>query len=69
MLQQRAFAEKGEAMNQKRSDDSWSEILAALDATQIPDDSLFESERDMRLPQVRPAIEELFDDDDEAGGQ
>lgn len=52
-------------MNQKRSDDSWNEILAALDAAQIPDDFLSESERDMRPPQVRLAVEEMFDDDDE----
>jgi hypothetical protein len=26
------FGEKGEAMNQKRSDDSWNEIRAVLDA-------------------------------------
>ena len=52
-------------MTQKRNDDSWNEILAALDAAEIPDEFLSESERDMRLPQVRLTVEEMFDDDDE----
>lgn len=56
-------------MSQKLSEGPWDDVLAELDAVPIPDDFLAESERDMRLPQVRPAIEELFDDDDQAGGQ
>jgi hypothetical protein len=45
---------------------SWDEIFAALDAADpFPEDFLSEAERDMRPPQVRPAIEELFDDDTE----
>lgn len=51
-------------MSQKRSEQSWDEILAALDAAgPWPDDFLSESERDMRPPQDRPAIESLFDED------
>jgi antitoxin VapB len=42
---------------------SWDEIFVALDAAQIPDEFLSESERDMRPPDVRPAVEEMFDDD------
>jgi hypothetical protein len=56
-------------MSQKLSEGSWDDVLAELDAAAIPDEFLSESERDMRPPQVYPAIEELFDDDDEAGGQ
>lgn len=53
-------------MNQERSEQSWDEVLAALDATgPWPDDFLSEAERDMRPPQVRPAIEALFDEPDE----
>lgn len=50
-------------MSQKRSEKSWDEVFAELDAAQIPDDFLSESERDLRPPQARPAIEALFDDD------
>lgn len=64
-----AFGEKGEAMSQKQSEQTWDEVLAELDAVPIPDGFVAESERDMRPPQVRTAIEELFDDDDEAGEQ
>ncbi len=63
-------------MSQKRSEQTWDEVLAELDAAQIPDDFISESERDMRPPQVRPAIEALFDKDnptkpaaDEDGGK
>lgn len=49
----------------KRSEASWDEVLAELDAAPIPDDFLSELERDMRPPQTRPAIEKLFDDDAE----
>jgi hypothetical protein len=52
-----------ERMSQKRSEQTWDEVRAELDAAPIPDDFLSESERDMRPPQVRPAIEELFEDD------
>lgn len=41
---------------------SWDEIFAALDAAEIPDDFLSESEREMRLPDVRPSVEEMFED-------
>jgi hypothetical protein len=50
-------------MSQKRSENSWDEVLAELDAAPIPDEFLSESERDTRPPQVRPAIEALFDED------
>ncbi len=51
-------------MSQKRSEKSWDEIFAELDAAgPWPDDFLSESERDHRPPQVRPAIEALFDED------
>lgn len=63
-------------MSQKRSEKSWDEVLAELDAAQIPDDFISESDRDMRPPQTCPAIETLFDDDNptkpaagEAGGK
>jgi antitoxin VapB len=40
---------------------SWDEVLAVLDADPIPEDFLSGSERDHRPPQVRPALEALFD--------
>jgi antitoxin VapB len=42
---------------------SWAEVFAALDAAQIPDDFLSETERDRRLPTTRPELEKLFDED------
>lgn len=45
-------------MSQKRSEMSWDEIFAALDAADpFPDDFLSEADRAMRPPQTRPAIE------------
>jgi len=41
---------------------SWDEIFAALDAVQIPGDFLSESDRDRQPPDVRSAVEEVFDD-------
>lgn len=53
-------------MNQKRSEQSWDEILTALDAAgPWPDDFLSEADRDMRPPQVRPVVEALFDEAEE----
>lgn len=53
-------------MNQERSEQSWDEILAALDAAgPWPDDFLSEADRDMRPPQVRPVVEALFDETEE----
>lgn len=64
-------------MSQKRSEKSWDKIFAEIDtAGPIPDDFLSESKRDHHPPQVRPAVEELFDDNSatepaagEAGGK
>jgi antitoxin VapB len=41
---------------------SWAEVFAALDAAQIPDDFLSETERDRRPPTTRPELENLFDE-------
>lgn len=48
---------------------AWSEIFSALDAAHIPDDFLSEAERDMRPPDVRPAVDAMFDDDDAPSGK
>ncbi len=47
---------------------SWREVLAALDAANVPDDFLSESERDRRPPAPRPALDELFDIESPASG-
>ncbi|MGA2890848.1 MAG: AbrB/MazE/SpoVT family DNA-binding domain-containing protein [Terracidiphilus sp.] len=44
---------------------SWSEVFAALDAAQIPEDFLSEEERDRRPSATRPELEKLFDEDSE----
>jgi antitoxin VapB len=40
---------------------TWGEVFAALDAANVPDDFLSESERDRRLPASRPALDDLFE--------
>lgn len=53
-------------MSQKRSEKSWDEIFAEIDAAgPFPDDFLSEAGRDMRPPQPRPAVYELFGDTEE----
>jgi antitoxin VapB len=42
---------------------TWADVFAALDAAQVPDDFLSETERDQRPPTSRPALEELLDED------
>jgi antitoxin VapB len=42
---------------------TWAEVFAALDAANVPDDFLSESERDRRPPESRPALDDLFDTD------
>jgi len=38
----------------------WSQVFAALDAADMPDDFLSEAERDRRPPARRAALDELF---------
>ena len=40
------------------------EVFAALDAAQLPPDFLSESDRDRRAMDERPALKQLFDEDD-----
>jgi len=48
---------------------SWSDVFAALDAAQVPEDFLSEAERDRRPPAPRPALDQLFNvESDERGG-
>jgi antitoxin VapB len=42
---------------------SLAEVFAALDAAKLPDDFMSEADRDRRLAEDRPALDELFDDD------
>jgi hypothetical protein len=42
---------------------SVSEVFAALDAARLPDDFMSDSDRDRRLVENRPALDELFDED------
>jgi len=42
---------------------TWADVFAALDAAHIPDDFLSEAERDRRPPAGRPALDELFDEE------
>jgi antitoxin VapB len=42
---------------------TWADVFAALDAAQVPADFLSKSERNQHPPVSRPALEELFDED------
>ena len=45
------------------------DVFAALDAAKLPDDFMNEADRDRRLPEGRPAIDHLLDDDTGSEGQ
>ena len=40
------------------------DVFAALDAAQLPKDFLSEADRDQRSPEDRPALDQLFADED-----
>jgi antitoxin VapB len=44
---------------------NWNDVFAQLDAANIPDDFLSEAERGQESPQVRPALEQLFEESPE----
>jgi antitoxin VapB len=46
---------------------TWRDVFAALDAANVPDDFLSETERDNRPPALRPALKELFVDEARSG--
>ena len=47
---------------------TWRDVFEALDAAHVHDDFLSDTERDNRPPDQRPALDELFSDDEVSGG-
>jgi antitoxin VapB len=48
---------------------SWADVFAALDEARVPDDFLSEGERDRRLPEGRPSLDELFGAEEQVSTQ